>query len=457
MGWNSSTTTVTNTPAALTPVQEEQQRLMLEELRRQNDLAAQLMPNQQLLIDQQRQVLQYQIDHQGDMDALHSDQLRLANLQIQQQINDAAMQEQLRPEQLSYLHNSNQLALQQIDSLKQTTAFQSEQNKYIIDGLRDQAARIAARNKFYSPEEEAQAAADEARRSSRMSAISEEAANIQLKNLKQGTKPTEEQLANINEAYDATQARGESDISRYLKETLRTINDEAAQSAGLRSTDTPMLRLSERAGEEAARAQGNLTETVAGGRATARLNYPLAASQLAGNQAAALQTITGNAVNFQDQLRLQAATNRGQAFGVPQNSIGFAMPQSGPSANLSFMNPVGAAGYNPGAYGMNFAQFNTNPSSQTSSRNITGPEWLTSIGNLTSGMGRAMQVSDVRAKTDIRRVGETDAGLPIYTYRYKGDGTPRIGVMAQEVARIFPEAVGRHPSGFLAVDHSKVH
>lgn len=50
-------------------------------------------------------------------------------------------------------------------------------------------------------------------------------------------------------------------------------------------------------------------------------------------------------------------------------------------------------------------------------------------------------LSDRRAKTDIRRVGKLDNGLPVYLYRYKGGATPQIGVMADEVEDLHPGAV----------------
>ena len=51
--------------------------------------------------------------------------------------------------------------------------------------------------------------------------------------------------------------------------------------------------------------------------------------------------------------------------------------------------------------------------------------------------------SDRRLKKDIVRIGETDAGLPIYSYRYKGqDGPKQIGLMAQDVEKVNPDAVG---------------
>jgi len=42
-------------------------------------------------------------------------------------------------------------------------------------------------------------------------------------------------------------------------------------------------------------------------------------------------------------------------------------------------------------------------------------------------------LSDRRAKTNIRRVGETDGGIPIYTYRYVGSDVTHMGVIADEV------------------------
>lgn len=50
--------------------------------------------------------------------------------------------------------------------------------------------------------------------------------------------------------------------------------------------------------------------------------------------------------------------------------------------------------------------------------------------------------SDRRIKRNIKRVGYLDNGLPVYSYRYKAAGSPyMIGVMAQDVENVIPEAV----------------
>lgn len=62
--------------------------------------------------------------------------------------------------------------------------------------------------------------------------------------------------------------------------------------------------------------------------------------------------------------------------------------------------------------------------------------------------------SDERLKTDIEPVGELYDGTNIFRYRYKGDATPRIGLMAQEVEKTNPDAVVEI-NGWKAVDYAK--
>lgn len=71
---------------------------------------------------------------------------------------------------------------------------------------------------------------------------------------------------------------------------------------------------------------------------------------------------------------------------------------------------------------------------------------VASDNNTTSTLGSlalaaAMFFSDKRLKEDIKRVGKTDEGLPVYTYRFKGDPRVQMGVMAQDVEKQKPEAV----------------
>lgn len=73
---------------------------------------------------------------------------------------------------------------------------------------------------------------------------------------------------------------------------------------------------------------------------------------------------------------------------------------------------------------------------------------------LAGNVGSAALLSDVRAKTDIERVGTLDNGLPVYSYRYRDGGPVQIGLIAQEVLEVRPEAVV--PMGdMLGVDYAR--
>lgn len=63
--------------------------------------------------------------------------------------------------------------------------------------------------------------------------------------------------------------------------------------------------------------------------------------------------------------------------------------------------------------------------------------------------------SDIRLKTDIRPIGKLKSGLTVYAYRYKGTPTMTAGVMAQDVLKIAPNAVGMR-DGFLTVNYAEL-
>jgi hypothetical protein len=66
------------------------------------------------------------------------------------------------------------------------------------------------------------------------------------------------------------------------------------------------------------------------------------------------------------------------------------------------------------------------------------------------------QASDIRLKRDIAQVGELDGGINLYRYRYLWSDTTYVGVMAQEVAAVKPEAVLRGADGYLRVDYGRL-
>jgi hypothetical protein len=67
--------------------------------------------------------------------------------------------------------------------------------------------------------------------------------------------------------------------------------------------------------------------------------------------------------------------------------------------------------------------------------------------------------SDRRLKKDIKKIGEFDKGLNLWSFRYKwdhDDSPKHVGLMAQEVEKVVPDAVSFSPDGYRMVDYGQV-
>lgn len=80
-----------------------------------------------------------------------------------------------------------------------------------------------------------------------------------------------------------------------------------------------------------------------------------------------------------------------------------------------------------------------------------GPSTLGSIASTVGGI--ASIFSDRRLKRDIVRLGELSDGLGVYAYRYVMSKIRYVGVMADEVAKLRPWALGPERAGFATVNY----
>lgn len=75
------------------------------------------------------------------------------------------------------------------------------------------------------------------------------------------------------------------------------------------------------------------------------------------------------------------------------------------------------------------------------------------IGQIGQAVGTAATFSDRRLKTDITKIDEFPDGLGIYEFRYLGHPKKSVGVMADEVEKIRPWALGPVVDGFATVNY----
>jgi len=79
---------------------------------------------------------------------------------------------------------------------------------------------------------------------------------------------------------------------------------------------------------------------------------------------------------------------------------------------------------------------------------------LTVTGTTNSGTFKA--TSDVRLKSDIKKITTDLSSLSAYRYRLNSDGKLHVGLIAQEVEKVIPEAVSEGQGGWKSLDYNAV-
>ena len=117
---------------------------------------------------------------------------------------------------------------------------------------------------------------------------------------------------------------------------------------------------------------------------------------------------------------------------IPKNT-GLALLSAGlqgASAGMSWSSGMSNAGYTWGGWGTGYQKLGAS--------------------------GQYMRSSTRLLKENIFKLGTSKEGHNVYKFNYKGNPTNYIGVIAEEVQRIKPQAVARLSNGFLGVDYNLI-
>jgi len=173
------------------------------------------------------------------------------------------------------------------------------------------------------------------------------------------------------------------------------------------------------------------------------------------DQAARQQAATEQqaAMTFENQARAQALQRELALRGQPLNEIiglmggsqvmmpqfqGYSGAQAAPAPIFGATQAQGAADMQ--RYGIEQAGANA------------GMQGISSLAGTAGDLGLGLYaLSDERLKSNVERVGTHPLGIGIYDYDIGGER--QRGVMAQDVAKVKPEAVAKTPSGYLAVNY----
>lgn len=78
---------------------------------------------------------------------------------------------------------------------------------------------------------------------------------------------------------------------------------------------------------------------------------------------------------------------------------------------------------------------------------------MTAVTTLGPSVGDDQTTSDLRLKHDVRCVGATVFGLPLYHFKYIGEPETYEGVMAHQVLEVMPDAVSLGADGYHRVNY----
>jgi hypothetical protein len=170
----------------------------------------------------------------------------------------------------------------------------------------------------------------------------------------------------------------------------------------------------------------------------------------------------------------QHLDNAGQFLGLqtPEQQITL-LSGVQPDRSFSYVDP------NAGLQGQQFALGNyQNLLAQNQLATNTGNSWTRALAGAGTGAAQGYAAgggwgaligagagalggyySDARLKENIEEIAKTKEGIPIVRFNYKGQLKACIGVLAQDVIRFIPDAVGFkmfHMELFATVDYAKV-
>jgi hypothetical protein len=157
-------------------------------------------------------------------------------------------------------------------------------------------------------------------------------------------------------------------------------------------------------------------------------------------------------------LQQQRLANRLQGFNVLQGASALQdnlygrymgllqMPSQYNWDNLTRYASIISPGAGIGGTSTTLQPYYTNPLAGALGGALAGAQIAGMTGLMGTGAGAGVGallglLSDRRFKTDIERIGVLDNGLGVYRYRYKAGGPVHIGVMADEVKAVKPEAI----------------
>jgi hypothetical protein len=264
----------------------------------------------------------------------------------------------------------------------------------------------------------------------------------------------------LGTAGNVSQGIGASDINKFMSPYTQNVIDttmaQARQQQGAQLENVVGNQIAQNAqGGNRAMLQKALTE----GQFALANNQTIAGLEQAGYGQAVQTALANNAQQLQGAYGLGNLAQSGQGMDMAQLSalIGAGAAQQGQTqaeynaatanATQQTMWPLQMQQWLAGIVGgIGALEGGTTGGESKTTQNPGVLQWLGAIG------AGAASMSDERLKENKKVIGETFDGQPIYSYNFKGERQTHLGLLAQDVEKRHPEAVGEY-NGWKTVDY----
>lgn len=156
--------------------------------------------------------------------------------------------------------------------------------------------------------------------------------------------------------------------------------------------------------------------------------------------------------NFESQEGSRGITGNNAARGLLRSgSTGQALVNYGNEIENKYANNYMDRLLNQSNLGFQAGGLLAQAGQQSNSKSKSKP----GLGGFLGQMAGGVAASDRRLKKDVEQIG-TYGDLPLFRYSYINVPGEQIGVMAQDVAKHYPRALGPEVFGYLTVDYDKL-
>lgn len=270
-----------------------------------------------------------------------------------------------------------------------------------------------------------------------------------------------------DEAYDYYMDNGRPMIDRVLQDannydsegTLAQLRAKASADVeqAFNAQRTSAMQAMGRMGVNPS--SGRFASTLAAGGAKAALAKVHTANTMTEQrkaQGAQMRQQAGNLVSGMPAQSL-AFSGQGTASGGATISGGNSGMQNALGLQGAFAQGMGTTGNMMGSVTQGWANINNRNLQQWQAEQQASSSSMGGLGSLIGTLGYAsIMASDRRLKRDIVRIGQTPGGIPTYRFKYIWSDEEVVGVMADEVEAVIPEAVVVLPNGYKMVNYDLV-